>query len=341
MNEVEIMKALSTLIEPKLKWNIVSLNLIKKFVFQEGTLHLEIHLVTHNTAEINQFRQQCLEVLQPFGFPVELQIANVHIATRGISGVKEVILVGSGKGGVGKSTIAVNLAKAIANMGKKVGLMDADIYGPSIPMMLGINQQPEVLPDEYLLPVEAHNLQVMSIGLLVPPGKAIAWRGQLASGTIVQFIEKTFWNELDYLVIDLPPGTGDIQLTIAHKIRVKGIVIVATPQHVVLGDVHRALDLYREREIPVLSIVENMSGLICENCGHVNQPFGTLQAEFTSEVPHYMTLPLDTDISRTSDAGIPISVENSEHPISQSFQELATHIVSYSSSETKEKSLMN
>ena len=142
----------------------------------------------------------------------------------------------------------------------------------------------------------------------------------------MQFIQKTFWNQLDYLIIDLPPGTGDIQLTIAHKIKTKGIVMVTTPQYVVLGDVQRALDMYEERKIPVLAVVENMSGLVCESCGHLNKPFGTLEKKFVSEVPCYITLPLDTKVSRTGDEGVPITAEDPTHTVSQSFRELATHV---------------
>lgn len=323
----EVLNLLSTLIEPKLKWNIISLNLLKKLVIEKNELLLEIHLVTHNSEQIEEFRHQCLEVLRPLGFDqIHLDIKRVGIAVQGISGVRNIILVASGKGGVGKSTVAVNLAAALSRQGFKTGLMDADIYGPSIPTMLGIIHKPQVLPDEYLLPVEAHGIKAMSIGLLVPPEKSISWRGQMVSGTLIQFIQKTFWGKLDYLIIDLPPGTGDIQLTLAHKIRSQGVVIVSTPQEVALGDVRRAINSYHEHEIPIIAVVENMSGLICEQCGHANNPFVASSSGLQVDLASGFQLPLHMEISKSGDAGIPLVISQPEHEISRIFTKLALQI---------------
>ncbi|MBF0238982.1 MAG: Mrp/NBP35 family ATP-binding protein [SAR324 cluster bacterium] len=326
--EQKIIAALTTLIEPKLKWNIVSLNLVRKCYIQENELFLEIHLVSDDTDAIMQFREDCLKAMKPLGFQkVHLDVRHIYVTVEGISAVKQTILVGSGKGGVGKSTVAVNLAAALSHQGFKVGLIDADIYGPSLPAMLGITSKPEVLPEEYLLPVEAHNLKVMSIGMLVPPAKAMAWRGSMASGTLIQFIQKTLWGNLDYLIIDLPPGTGDIQLTIAHKIKTRGIVMVSTPQEVVLGDVRRAIDLYQEHKTPILAIMENMSGMICEHCGMENHPFIASKENLRTEVPCYLKIPLHKIVSQTSDEGIPLVLHDASHPISEIFFQLARHIV--------------
>ncbi len=326
--EVKVLEALKTVVEPKLKWSIFSLNLVKHIAIQQDRLTLEIHLVTQDGHQIAAFRQQCLELIAPFNFKsVDLQLKRVHIATEGLTGVKHVILVGSGKGGVGKSMVAVNLASTLAQQGLKVGLMDADIYGPSVPTMLGIHLKPEVLGDEYLMPVKAHNIQVMSMGILIPPGKSVAWRGQLVSGTIVQFIQQTAWNEMDFLIVDLPPGTGDVQLTLAQKIRAKGTIIVTTPQEVVLGDVRRMIDLYQEKQTPLLALVENMSGMVCEKCGHENMPFVPSSVGIGVEAGCYLRLPLHKELSQAGDSGIPFVKYMPEHPITKSFQELAKHLV--------------
>ncbi|MGK5091628.1 Mrp/NBP35 family ATP-binding protein [Deltaproteobacteria bacterium TL4] len=323
----QTVEILSTLVEPKLKWNIIALNLVKQLLIHENQLRLEIHLVSNDPKLTVRFRQECLKALEPLNFEaIHLDLRFVNIAVEGISGVKNIVLVGSGKGGVGKSTIASNLALALKAQGKKVGLMDADIYGPSIPVMMGIKQHPEVLPDEYLLPIEAHGVKVMSIGLLVPEGKALPWRGQMASGTLIQFIKKTFWGDLDYLVIDLPPGTGDIQLTLAHKVQAQGIVIVSTPQEVALGDIRRAVDLYLEHKTPILAIVENMSGLICEKCGHENHPFVKSPRGLQLDAAFYLQLPLHAEVSRCGDSGRPMVISHPTHEICEKFKLLAREI---------------
>lgn len=322
-----IVKALSGLVEPKLKWSIVSLNLVQRVEMQEGTLVVEIHLVTDNQDEVAQFRRDCEALLTNLGYTsIRLNLRRVHIAIEGLKGVQNVILVASGKGGVGKSTVAVNLACALSSMGHSTGLMDADVYGPSVPIMLGVNSRPEVLGEEYLKPVEAHGLKVMSMGLLHPEGKSVPWRGNLVSGTIVQFLQKTLWENLNYLVIDLPPGTGDVQLTIAQKVKAKGAVIVSMPQEVVLGDVRRAVDLFENHKIPVLAHVENMSWLVCESCGHVNHPFVAASQQLPESIAYRMQLPLYPELSRASDRGVPLIVEQPEHEVSSKFKELAAGI---------------
>lgn len=326
--EIDVIKVLGNLVEPKLKWNIISLNLLKNIVIENNNLSLDIHLVTTDKEQIETFKNDCLELLNELGFDkVNLNLMSVHIGIKGISGVDNVILVASGKGGVGKSTVATNLAIALSKHGLRVGIMDADVYGPSIPTMLGIKERPEVLGEEYLLPVKAFELQVMSIGMLVPENKAVSWRAQLVTGTIIQFIQNTFWNKLDYLVIDLPPGTGDIYLTIAQKIRIQGVVMVSTPQEVVLGDVRRSLDLCIQKNIPVLALVENMSGMYCEKCGHENHPFTASKIGYNINLEHYFQIPLDGNLSKSGDSGIPLVIQYPEHQITKKFNNLSEAVI--------------
>jgi ATP-binding protein involved in chromosome partitioning len=216
------------------------------------------------------------------------------------------IAVGSGKGGVGKSTVAANLAIAMAKAGRKVGLVDADVYGPSQPTLLGTDAKPTA-ENERLLPVEAHGLKFLSLGQLVSPGHALAWRGPMATGALAKLIEAD-WGDADTLVVDLPPGTGDVQLSLIQKSRPDGAIIVSTPQDLSLIDATRAIDLFRKMDVPVLGIVENMAGYICPHCGGGSDPFGSGGAEAAAAeigVPFLGRLPLSPAIRAASDAGNP------------------------------------
>jgi ATP-binding protein involved in chromosome partitioning len=225
-----------------------------------------------------------------------------------LSGVKNTIAVASGKGGVGKSTVAVNLAVALAMDGAKVGLVDADIYGPSIPLMFGINERPKVL-DNKLQPLERYGVKVMSIGFLVNPMEAVIWRGPMASGAVKQFMSDVHWGELDYLIFDLPPGTGDIQLTLVQTIPLTGAVIVTTPQDVALADAKKGLVMFNKVNVPVLGIVENMSYFICSHCGQRENIFDSGGGKRTAEelnVPFLGEIPIDTKVRIGGDKGNPI-----------------------------------
>ncbi|MBF0444098.1 MAG: Mrp/NBP35 family ATP-binding protein [Magnetococcales bacterium] len=273
------------------------------------------------------FKKESIEALRLiFDGEVELEVNRAQVGVEGVDGVKHIIFVGSGKGGVGKSTVSVNLAIALEKLGFSVGLMDADIYGPSIPTMMGKFESPEVLPGEQLLPLQRHGVSFISAGSLIPPGKALDWRGQLVSGTLVQFIKQTCWGELDFLIVDLPPGTGDAQLTLASKLRTAGVVLVTTPQEVALGDVRRALDLFHKQEVPVLGIVENMAWHLCESCGHQNHPFVTSQ-EATLDIEVLARLPLLREISQGADNGVPVILENPESEASIAFIAMARRLV--------------
>ena len=239
--------------------------------------------------------------------------------------IANVIAVGSGKGGVGKSTTAVNLALALQREGARVGLLDADIYGPSIPSMLGVKGQPSI-DDEKIVPKEAHGLKVMSIGFLVEEDSAMIWRGPMVTSALQQLLNDTAWGVLDYLVIDLPPGTGDIQLTLAQRIPVAGAVIVTTPQDIALLDARRALHMFRKVGVPVLGVVENMSTHICTACGHEEAIFGRdggAQMAEDFEIPLLGRLPLAMEIRSSLDEGNPTVVKDPHSNIADSYRDVA------------------
>jgi ATP-binding protein involved in chromosome partitioning len=243
-----------------------------------------------------------------------------------LQGVRNIIAVASGKGGVGKSTVAANLALALHAEGASAGVLDADIYGPSQPRMLGLDGPPEPTDDNRILPMRAHGIQAMSIGVLVEVDQAMIWRGPMATQALTQMLSETLWQDLDYLIIDLPPGTGDVQLTLSQRIPVAGSIVVTTPQDVALDDVRRAVSMFRKVNVPVLGLVENMSTHICSNCGHEEAVFGhgggSRIAEETG-LPLIGELPLEASLGRSTDAGAPITVAEPEHPVAMRFREIA------------------
>ena len=253
-------------------------------------------------------------------------VDEVRIALTASQPHRTLIAIGSGKGGVGKSTVAANVAIALARSGKKVGLVDADVYGPSQPTLLGTDAKPAAA-DDRLIPVEAHGLKFLSLGQLVSPGHALAWRGPMATGALARLIDAD-WGDADVLVVDLPPGTGDVQLSLIQKSRPDGAVVVSTPQDLSLIDAARAIDLFRKMDVPVLGIVENMAGYICPHCGEGSDPFGSGGAEAAAAdmgVPFLGRLPLSATVRAASDAGTPPA--SGEGPEAEAFAALAQKIV--------------
>jgi ATP-binding protein involved in chromosome partitioning len=244
--------------------------------------------------------------------------------------VRNIIAVGSGKGGVGKSTVAVNLALALAAGGASVGVLDADIYGPSVPMMLGLSGRPDSPDGKSIEPMRAHGLQAMSIGLLVDQDTPMIWRGPMATSALTQLLNETRWEALDYLVVDLPPGTGDIQLTMAQKIPVAGAVIVTTPQDIATLDARKALKMFEKLGIAVLGLVENMAVHVCPNCGHAEHVFGEGGGERMAArygVPLLGSLPLDAAIREQGDAGMPVVAARPDSPLAAQWRAVAARMV--------------
>src|SRR6202051_161810 len=229
---------------------------------------------------------------------------------QGIPGVKNLVAVASGKGGVGKTTVAVNLALALAKLGHKVGLMDADVYGPNVPIMLGATQQPEATADKHIIPVQAQGLKMISMGLLNPGDKPMIWRGPMLHSVITQFLRSVEWGELDYLIIDLPPGTGDVQLTLIQTVAVTGAVVVTTPSTVALADVRKAIEMFRQVNVEILGVVENMSTFSCPHCGKSLDIFGHGDGATTAReygVPLLGEIEIDPRIRVGGDTGKPVA----------------------------------
>jgi ATP-binding protein involved in chromosome partitioning len=249
-----------------------------------------------------------------------------------LSQVKKIIAVASGKGGVGKSTTAVNLALALQQGGQRVGLLDADIYGPSIAMMLGVaeNTRPQAVDEKYFQPIQAHGLATMSMAYLVTDKTPMAWRGPMAAGALQQLLQQTAWGELDVLVVDMPPGTGDIQLTLAQKAQVAGAIIVTTPQDIALLDARKGIEMFLKVNIPVLGVVENMAVHICSQCGHGEHIFGDgggakVAADYGTKL--LGSLPLDLAIRQQGDCGVPAVSALKDHAIAQQYRDIGNLVM--------------
>jgi len=252
-----------------------------------------------------------------------------HAVQRGVKlvpGVKNIIAVASGKGGVGKSTVAVNLALGLAAEGAQVGVLDADIYGPSQPMMLGITGRPESKDGKTLEPMEAWGVQAMSIGFLIDTDTPMVWRGPMVTQALEQLLKDTNWRDIDYLIVDMPPGTGDIQLTLAQKVPVTGAVIVTTPQDIALIDARKGLKMFEKVGVPIVGVVENMAIHVCSNCGHAEAIFGEGGAQRMSKdynIPFLGGLPLDIKIREQADSGRPTVVADPDGPTAAIYKEIA------------------
>ncbi len=247
-----------------------------------------------------------------------------------IDGVRNIIAVASGKGGVGKSTVSANLALALAAEGKKVGLLDADVYGPSQPRMLGITGRPSTPDGQTIMPLRNYGITVMSMGFMVDEDQSIVWRGPMLMSALTQMLHQVAWGTLDYLVVDLPPGTGDVQLTLSQKVDLTGAVVVSTPQDIALLDARKALDMFRKTSTPVLGMIENMSTYVCPKCGHEEHIFGHGGARSEAEklgIPFLGEIPLDLDIRLASDGGTPIVASRPDSPQAQRFRDIARLLI--------------
>ncbi len=251
-------------------------------------------------------------------------------APQPLPGVDNIIAVGSGKGGVGKTTLAVNLAVAMAKMGHRVGLVDADIYGPNVPLMLGTSAQPKATAENNIIPVEAHGLKVISVGFLNPGDKPIIWRGPMLHSIIKQFLGSVVWGELDYLIIDLPPGTGDVVLSLIQTVPLTAAIVVSTPSDVALQDARKAIEMFRQMKVDIAGMVENMSYFVCPHCQHEVDIFSRGGAEKTAEkfgVPFLGGIELDPEIRKSSDAGVPPVLAGEDSPHGKSLFAVARKLV--------------
>ena len=251
-------------------------------------------------------------------------------ALQKVAGVDRILLVASGKGGVGKSTVASNLAAALAAQGRKVGLLDADIYGPSQPRMMGVSGRPASPDGKTIIPLKNHGVTLMSLGLMMEEGQAVVWRGPMLMGALQQMLTQVEWGQLDVLVIDLPPGTGDVQLTLAQKFAVDGAIVVSTPQDVALMDARKGIDMFRQTRVPIIGLIENMSTHICSNCGHEEHIFGHGGVAAEAEklgVPLLAEVPLHLDVRLAADSGSPIVTSQPDSKQAQAFFDVARQLV--------------
>lgn len=339
----DVLAALSTIVDPDLGRDVVSLGMIKNMrVSPAGEVAFTFELTTPACPVRDRFRGQAEEAVRAIpgvsGVEVEMT-ANVRPAfmrpqaSEMLPHVKHTIAVASGKGGVGKSTVAVNLAAALSRTGAKVGLLDADIYGPSVPGMTGVATNPKVV-DGHLIPLQAYGLKLMSIGFLPGGEKAVVWRGPMVSRAIQQLMGDVEWGELDYLVLDLPPGTGDASLTIAQSVPLTGVAIVATPQDIALDIAVKALQMFRSLNVTPLGLIENMSWFVCPDCGHEHHIFGHGGAERAAlrlDVPFLGAIPLEEPIRDEADRGVPIVVSQPESAGAKAFTEMAEQVAARTS----------
>lgn len=340
----QVIQALSSVIDPELRRDIVSLGMVKEVqVGTGGEVRVRVQLTTP-ACPLKSIIQKNVEaaVRGVAGVTsVAVEMGADVASARGkqpderLPGVRNILAVGSGKGGVGKSTVAVNLALALSRAGARVGLMDADLYGPSVPIMLGLRdaraEGAVVDGREVILPLEAHGIKVFSMGFLLGQNDAVIWRGPMLHKAIQQFLEDVQWGELDYLVVDLPPGTGDVQLSLRHLVPVTAAVVVTTPQDVAFADVQRAIRMFQVAKTPVLGVVENMASFVCPNCGTEHALFGKGRIAAlagAAGIPVLGSLPLDAEVSPRSDAGEPIVVARPEGTTATALSALASAVAS-------------
>ena len=341
MTHDEIIAALANIKDPDLHRDIVSLGFVKKVEITDRKIDVEIQLTTPACPVRDDMKSQAVNEIRRLGFTGDV---NVTMASQVVShanqvreqvlpGVKNTIAVASGKGGVGKSTIAVNLAAALAKDGAKVGIVDADVYGPSLPLMLGVTEKPQTERiDENrfkIYPIEKFGIKMMSIGFLVDTETPMIWRGPMASGAVKQFLTDVVWEDLDYMIFDLPPGTGDVQLTLVQTIPLTGAVIVTTPQDVSLADVRRGIRMFQKVNVPIFGVVENMSYYICSHCGHREEIFSNGGGRKTAEkfsVPFLGEIPIYTPIRIGGDTGKPIVLMEPESEQAQLIQSVARRL---------------
>jgi len=364
-----ILAALSAIVDPAKGKDIVSAGIVSGLVVKNGAVGFALEVDPNRGAALEPLRKAAEDAAKgvegvtsvtavltahseqpgsapqapaapaaaPKGAPPDLGLAKpgdkpipTSKDTGPIDGIARIIAVGSGKGGVGKSTVSANLALAIAAQGKKVGLLDADVYGPSQPRMLGVSGRPSTPDGKTILPLRNYGVTVMSMGFMLQEDQSVVWRGPMLMSALQQMLRQVQWGKLDVLIVDLPPGTGDVQLTLSQKTKVDGAVIVSTPQDVALLDAKKAIDMFTKLDVPLLGMIENMSTYVCPNCDHEAHIFGHGGAKKEAEslgVPFLGEIPLDIDIRLSSDGGAPLVVSKPKSPQAARFRDIATSLV--------------
>ncbi|HZT55400.1 MAG TPA: iron-sulfur cluster carrier protein ApbC [Burkholderiaceae bacterium] len=337
LTDAVVLDALKTVIDPNTGTDFVSTRQLKNLRIEGGDVAFDVELGYPAKSQIDALRKALIAAARTAS-GVRNVSANLtvkitaHAVQRGVQllpNVKNIVAVASGKGGVGKSTTAVNLALALAAEGASVGILDADIYGPSQPMMMGITGRPESADGKTMAPMENYGVQVMSIGFLVEQDNPMIWRGPMATQALEQLLRQTNWRELDYLIVDMPPGTGDIQLTLSQRVPLTGAVIVTTPQDIALLDAKKGIKMFEKVGVPILGIVENMAVHVCEKCGHVEHIFGEeggkrLAAEY--KMDYLGALPLNLSVREQADAGRPTVVSDPEGEIAATYKAVARKV---------------
>jgi ATP-binding protein involved in chromosome partitioning len=336
LTEGAILDALRTVQEPELGRDIVTLDMVKSIAIDGTSVAFTIELTTPACPLKDEIEKNARAALVPLG-AAEIAISWGAMVRRAsprqneqlVPGVKNIIAVASGKGGVGKSTVSVNLAVALAQAGATVGLLDADITGPNIPLMMGVEGQPTASANNKIVPLERYGVKTISIQFFVPEGQPIVWRGPLVGGAIQQFLRDVDWGELDYLVIDLPPGTSDAQLTLAQAVPISGAVLVTTPQEVSLADVGKALAMFERMSVPVVGLVENMTAFACPHCGELTEIFGRGGGErFAAQhgLDYLGGIPLDITVRQGGDVGVPAVAQREPGPAGQALTAISQAI---------------
>jgi ATP-binding protein involved in chromosome partitioning len=333
ITEAAVLDALRTVQEPELGGDLVTRNMVKELRIDGVAAAFTIELTTPACPLKDEIEADVRRALGPLGIErvditwgATVRRAAPRAAEQLVPGVKNIVAVASGKGGVGKSTVSVNLAVALAQAGATVGLLDADITGPNIPLMLGVDGQPTSSPNNKIVPLERYGVKVISIQFFVPEGQPIVWRGPLVGGAIQQFLRDVEWGELDYLVIDLPPGTSDAQLTLAQAVPISGTVLVTTPQDVALADVGKALSMFQRMNVPIVGIIENMSAFVCPHCGEETEIFGRGGGErFAREhdLEFLGKVPLDVTVRQGGDVGVPAVAQREPGAAATALEHLA------------------
>lgn len=336
-----ILEALKQVIDPDLHRDIVSLGFVKEVKECDGNVAVTIELTTPACPVKDLLKQQAVDAIKSVpgvvnaAVDMTAQVRNREIAPEDmLPSVKHVIAVASGKGGVGKSTVSVNLAIALSQAGSKVGLLDSDVYGPSIPLMMGCaNERPDS-DGQKILPIVKHGITMMSIGFLLEEGQAVMWRGPMVAATVRQLLADVAWGDLDYLIVDLPPGTGDAPMSLAQLAPLTGVVIVATPDHIAADIASKSILLFERMNAPILGVVENMAGFVCPCCGTETRIFKGLSGEELAAhfgVPFLGSVPLDPKVSEAGDEGVPSLVANPDGPQAKSFHQIAGKIAAQAS----------